>query len=113
MYTTDFWKAAAERSVKTIAQTALAVIGLYTSGLPTDTPAGIHNIDWLGVAAAAALAGVVSLLTSIGSGAKSGTPSLGDLEDLPGHAYIRIHPEIDHDEAVEQLRRAQNEAEQR
>lgn len=49
-------KAAATRAVKTIAQTAVAMIG---------TTALISEVDWLAVGSAAVLAGVLSVLTSV------------------------------------------------
>lgn len=49
-------KAAAIRAVKTMAQTAVAMIG---------TTALISEVDWIAVASAAVLAGVLSVLTSI------------------------------------------------
>ena len=52
-----WWKAALVRAVKTIAQTAVATIG---------TTAVISQVDWLIVLSASALAGFLSLLTSIG-----------------------------------------------
>ena len=58
---TSYWirwiKAAGIRAVKTVAQTAVALIG--TNAI------GITEGDWIGVASGAALAGVVSLLTSL------------------------------------------------
>lgn len=50
-------KAAAVRTVKTMAETALAIIGTNTMG--------ITEVDWIGVLSAAALAGVVTILTCI------------------------------------------------
>ena len=49
-------KAAGVRAIKTVAQTAVATIG---------TAAVMGNVDWVMVASASALAGIISLLTSI------------------------------------------------
>jgi len=54
-----FIKAALIRALRTVAQTAVATIG---------TGALISEIDCLAVASASALAGVLSLLTSISTG---------------------------------------------
>ena len=53
----NWWKAAGVRAVKTVAQTAVATIG---------TAAMLDQVNWLMVGSAALLAGVLSLLTSIG-----------------------------------------------
>lgn len=55
--TKKWWKAAGIRAVKTVCQTAVATIG---------TAAVFEGVDWLMVASASLLAGVLSLLTSIG-----------------------------------------------
>ncbi len=52
----EWWKAAGIRALKTVAQTAIATIG---------TAALIESINWVAVASASALAGVLSLLTSL------------------------------------------------
>lgn len=49
-------KAAAIRAIKTVAQTAAATIS---------TSAMLSEVDWIMVASASALAGVLSLLTSV------------------------------------------------
>lgn len=50
-------KAASVRTVKTMAETALAVIGTNTLG--------ITDVDWVGLLSAAALSGAVTILTCI------------------------------------------------
>ena len=55
-YWSKWIKAAAVRAVKTIAQTAVATVG---------TAAGMGEVTWAMVGSAAALSGVLSLLTSI------------------------------------------------
>lgn len=49
-------KAAGIRAIKTAAQTAVAIIG---------TAAVINQVNWLMVVSASALAGVLSILTSV------------------------------------------------
>ena len=49
-------KAAGVRAIKTVAQTAVATIG---------TAAFMGQVDWVAVCSAAALAGALSLLTSV------------------------------------------------
>ena len=51
----EWWKAAGVRAVKTMAQTAVALIGTSTL---------ISDIDWVAVGSATFLAGVLSVLTS-------------------------------------------------
>lgn len=50
-------KAAGIRAIKTVAQTATALIGTNA--------VGITEVDWVAVLSASALAGIVSILTSI------------------------------------------------
>ena len=57
--TEQFWKAAGIRALRTMAQTAVAMI---------PTAVTIAQVDWVAVTGTAALAGVVSLLTSIATG---------------------------------------------
>lgn len=51
-----WWKAAAVRAIKTVAQTAVATIG---------SSAVLSAVDWRVVASASVLAGILSLLTSV------------------------------------------------
>ena len=50
-------KAAGIRAVKTIAETALAVIGTNA--------VGITDVDWIGLLSACLLSGIITLLTCI------------------------------------------------
>ena len=52
----EWWKKAAVRAVKTVAQTAVATIG---------TAAAMGVVNWIQVGSAALLAGVLSVLTSV------------------------------------------------
>ena len=51
-----WWKAALIRAIKTVAQTAVAFIGVGST---------IGDIDWLHVLSVSCVAGILSLLTSI------------------------------------------------
>lgn len=52
----SWWKAAGIRAVKTICQTAIATIG---------TAVVMSQVNWVAVASASVLAGLLSMLTSI------------------------------------------------
>lgn len=59
-----WWKAAAVRAVKTVAQTAVASIGATVL---------LTEVDWVAVVSASVLAGVLSILTSV-----SGLPEVDE-----------------------------------
>lgn len=62
-----WWKAAGIRAIRTVAQTALATIG---------TTALLEEINWIAVLSTSAVAGILSLLTSL-----SGLPELREGEE--------------------------------
>lgn len=63
----EWWFAAFTRALKTVCQTAVALIGTGSIG--------IIEVDWMNLASVAGLAGVVSILTSI-----AGLPEVADVE---------------------------------
>ena len=74
----EWWKAAGVRAVKTVAQTAVASIG-------TDL-AGIMDVPWPVIASTAALAGVLSLRTSV-----AGLPEVEQDATPPDPDYTPRH----------------------
>lgn len=71
MWTRAWWIAAAERALKTVAQTLVALIGANA--------VDVTQLNWPSLLGIAATAGIVSVLTSVGS-ARVGNPgpSLAD-----------------------------------
>ena len=55
----EFWMAALNRAVRTVAQTGIATIG---------TAALLSEVNWTAVVSASILAGALSILTSISTG---------------------------------------------
>lgn len=75
IWTTAFWKAATERSLKTFAQTGAALL--------TAAGSGLIDTDWQTAASVSGMAAVISLLTSVGSDLATGSgPSLTNAETV-------------------------------
>lgn len=55
----DFWRAALIRALRTVCQTAVAMIGTCTL---------MQDVNWLAVLSSSALAGLLSILTSCATG---------------------------------------------
>ena len=88
----DFWKAALIRALKTVCQTAVATIG---------TAMVVTDVNWVYVLSASALAGILSLLTSISVGLPE--VQLADtLYALDNDPDDLIYDEIDDEENEEE-----------
>jgi hypothetical protein len=75
MFTVPFWKATAERAVKTVAQTGLSFFVIGTTGL--------LDLDWVALGSVSGAAGLASVLMSVASAGVAGSgPSLAG-EELP------------------------------
>jgi len=75
MWTKTFALAVLERAVKTFAQSAAAL--LVAAGT------GLLDADWVQILSVSGMAAVVSVLTSIGTGAVTdGSPSVGSVETV-------------------------------
>lgn len=80
-----WWKAAFVRALKTVAQTAVASLG---------TAAVLSDVNWLAVLSASALAGVLSLLTSL-----AGLPEVREQasNEDKGRITVRAYDRYDED----------------
>lgn len=84
-----WWKAAFVRALRTVAQTAVASLG---------TAAVLSDVNWLAVASASALAGVLSLLTSL-----AGLPEVREVreeqasDEAECHVTVRAYDRYDED----------------
>jgi len=89
----EFWKAAAIRAVRTMAQAALALI---------PAAATITEVNWLTVLGTAALAGVVSILTSVATGLPETNPVIEyrylDENGVPVDGHYAIVHNIEEEE---------------
>lgn len=90
----EFWKAAGIRAIKTVCQTAVAIIG---------TTKVMSEVDWLAVLSASALAGILSILTSIAAGLPEVqlASTLYDLDNEGDEEYLAEYEELDEEEVDE------------
>ena len=65
----QFWKAAGIRSLRTVCQTAIAMIG---------TAVVMSDVKWVMVISASVLSGILSILTSIATG----LPEVEDVKEV-------------------------------
>lgn len=81
IWTKAFWKGAAERAIKTFAQSLVAVIAVGTTGL--------FEIEWVSALSIAGAATLASVLTSIGNADfVAGVPEVVVFEEIDdaGHS---------------------------
>lgn len=81
-----WWRAAFVRALRTVAQTAVATIG---------TAALIERVNWLAVLSASALAGVLSLLTSLAGLPEVREEQTSDEDNC--HVTVRAYDHYDED----------------
>ena len=87
----DFWKAALIRALKTVCQTAVATIG---------TAMVVTDVNWVYVLSASALAGILSLLTSISTGLPEVqlADTLYALDNMEDEDYFEAYNSLDTEE---------------
>ena len=92
----DFWKAALIRALKTVCQTAVATIG---------TAMVVTDVNWIYVLSASALAGILSLLTSISTGLPEVqlADTLYALDNLGDEDFLEEYNELDSEEWDEEV----------
>ncbi len=73
-----FWKATLIRAIRTVCQTAIATIG---------TAVVISDVNWVMVGSASALAGILSILTSIATG----LPEVTSADELTDEEVEEAH----------------------
>ena len=90
----DFWKAALIRALKTICQTAIATIG---------SAMVITDVNWAMVLSASALAGILSILTSLSVGLPEVqlANTLYDLDNEGDEDYMEEYNALDDEEVDE------------
>lgn len=83
MWTKEFWRAIAERAIKTFCQSLAAML----VAAPAGEALGILTVDWVGILSVVGLTTLASVLSNIATGAVTdGNPSAGSAEVLPRRA---------------------------
>lgn len=95
----DFWKAALIRALKTVCQTAIATIG---------TAMVVTDVNWTYVLSASALAGILSILTSISIGLPEVqlADTLYALDNMEDDDYFEAYNELDVEEVDDESKEA-------
>ena len=95
----DFWKAALIRALKTVCQTAIATIG---------TAMVVTDVNWTYVLSASALAGILSILTSISIGLPEVqlADTLYALDNMEDDDYFKAYNELDVEEVDDESKEA-------
>lgn len=83
MFTRIWWKAAGIRAIRTVAQTAIGMIAVG---------AAMSDVDWLRVLSCAAVAGILSMLTSL-----AGLPEIQTVDDDKGRITVKAYDKYDDD----------------
>ena len=93
--TLEFWKAALIRALKTVCQTAVATIG---------TAMVVTDVNWVYVLSASALAGILSLLTSISTGLPEVqlADTLYALDNMEDEDYFEAYNSLDTEEVEDE-----------
>jgi len=100
IYSAEFWRAAFERGVKSVAYGAISVL--------VGNGTGLIDTDWIGVVSVAGMAGLLSILGSVASDAATGGtgPSLTTSETLA--RVVSVQAPVDAHVAAEVTMTAQD-----
>ena len=82
MFTAQFWRAATERAISTIAQTSVTLIGSEL--------VGFTDLDWVQIASVSGVAGLLSVFKAVAAGRNDGNPSVTNAETT---GYVGNHRE--------------------
>ena len=103
--TKEFWRAALIRAIKTVCQTAVATIG---------TAIVVTDVNWVYVLSASALAGILSILTSLSVGLPevSLAETLYALDNDPYHEDEDFEDDEEYEEPIDEIGIPESESEE-